>query len=675
MKPMRDLPDLLETLDPQAELVQRHLWLIALFEWIRGDCQSVPAALARVQLLLDALQVRLDTRTRLQAWWQTLLETIDGTTLLADYGFASRSAFVSEFAERVRVKIFPATPETADASALFSLVLNHAFDAQWIAALEEPTLTRIQTLLVLPPTVTVTTPHAGSTLSLWEATVLEAITFCTSQVRATGFSPELRLRMSAPARSSSPFHALSHNIDALRDAYLADPAHDNMARQHALTQFRERLDACRHAAATVYTHLDAHGISVNLVFQLRQLRERVLRIRALLDCLLSGHPAASTAQLLSHLVTVGQERRSLLALITDNTSLLAAKVAERSSETGEHYITRTVAEYRNMLQQAAGGGAVMSITTLMKFTVLSLGLSAFWSGFYAGMNYALSFVLIQLLHWTVATKQPAMTAPAMAAKLKELGSPGAVDDFVAEVSHLVRSQVAAVVGNLALVGPCVLLISTGLWFAFGKPMIDVTEAEHVLHSLTLLGPTALFAGLTGILLFASSIVAGWAENWFVLHRLDSALRYNPKITATLGTQRADRWARFMRDNISGLAANVSLGLMLGLVPAFAAFFGLGLEVRHVTLSTGQLVAAAASLGTAVLTQPVFWWGVAGIAVTGVLNVGVSFYFAFRLALRAHNVSGVDRVRIRSAIGQRLRTQPLSFFWPTQEAVVKEIGHG
>jgi site-specific recombinase len=123
----------------------------------------------------------------------------------------------------------------------------------------------------------------------------------------------------------------------------------------------------------------------------------------------------------------------------------------------------------------------------------------------------------------------------------------------------------------------------------------------------------------------------------------------------------------MRRNISGLAANVSLGLMLGLVPAFAAFFGLGLEVRHVTLSTGQLAAAAASLGPALLSQGIFWWCVAGILCTGVLNLAVSFYFAFQLALRAHSVSGVDRGRIYQAIRQRMRTQLRSFFWPTPAA--------
>ncbi len=257
----------------------------------------------------------------------------------------------------------------------------------------------------------------------------------------------------------------------------------------------------------------------------------------------------------------------------------------------------------------------------------------------------------------------------MAAKLKNLDDPQAVQGFVDEVAHLVRSQVAAIVGNLALVVPCVLLISTLLWLVFGLPMIDVNVAEHVLHDLTVLGPTALFAALTGVLLFASSIIAGWVENWFVLERLDSALRYNPNITAVLGRVRAERWSVWMRNNISGLAANVSLGLMLGLVPAFAAFFGLGLEVRHVTLSTGQLAAAAASLGLGIFQQATFWWCIAGLAVTGLLNLGVSFYMAFALALRAHNVSGVDRSHIYAALRTRLHQRPRSFFWPEPVTVV------
>ena len=83
----------------------------------------------------------------------------------------------------------------------------------------------------------------------------------------------------------------------------------------------------------------------------------------------------------------------------------------------------------------------MSVTTMLKFGLAALAFSAFWGGFWAGINYAISFVLIQLLHFTVATKQPAMTAPAMASKLKDINEQGAVEGFVDEVANLTRTQV------------------------------------------------------------------------------------------------------------------------------------------------------------------------------------------------------------------------------------------
>jgi site-specific recombinase len=676
--PALDLEGLLAALDPQATLVQRHLWLAAFLDWVRGDSGSTPAAVARVGLFLDAVTTHPGMAQRVSLWWQQLFDAVDGTTLLADYGFASRSAFVSELFERLRLKTLPSTPETQDASELFTLVLNCAFDASWLAALDETVLQRLTLLLetpaVTPLTLSSTAPRqsaaAGRPLTQWQATLIEAITYCTSQVRASGFAPEFRLRVSAQARGEEPFHALAADFEAVRQAFLAqvgtaDPATDQPL-QHALQQFRDQLDRCRQATAAVYTHLDEHGISVNLVFRLRQLRARVLRIRALLDCLTSQHTSASTARLMSQLVMVGQQRRSIRALISSNSSLLAAKVTERSSETGEHYITRTRAQYQEMLRNAARGGALTALTTWMKFGVMALGLSSFWGGFWASLVYSGSFIAIQLLHGTLATKQPAMTAPAMASKLKRLDDPAALTAFADEVSHLVRSQVAAVLGNVGVVFPLVVLISLALQWLIGSPMINRDDAAYVLHSLTLLGPTLIFAAFTGLLLFWSSIFAGWAENWFVLHRLHSAIQYNPRITAALGAARAQRWAHFLRENISGLASNVSLGLMLGLLPAFMGFVSLGLEVRHVTLSAGQLGAAFATLGLAVLREPDFWWCVAALPLIGALNLAVSFYMAFRLALQAHSVSRVDRARISAAIGQRWRTRPLSFFWPDKE---------
>jgi site-specific recombinase len=651
----RDLQGLLAGLDPTADVAQRHIWLINIFDWLRGDRASPQAAMGRVQLLLDAIEARPELRERLRAWWRAFTQSVDLTTLLADYGFAPRTAFASELGERLRRKILPGTPETTDASDLFRMVLPGVFDAGWIALLDETQLARIGALLSDAALDDDGAPR-------WRHTVMDAVTYCGSQVVAAGFSPELRLRMSPELGAARPFHALMADLDALREQMFAQPR-DDEALQAAFVAFRDRLEACRAVTSSVYTHLEDNGISVGLVFRLRQLRERVLRIRELLDCLMTPNAAPSMARLIGRLVLAGGERNSIRALIASNSSMLAAKVTERSAETGEHYITRDRASYAQMVKKAAGGGALTSITVLLKFGIYALGLSAFWSGLAAGLMYAASFVAIQLLHLTLATKQPAMTAPALAARLRDIKSDEAVGSFVDEVANLVRSQVAAVLGNVLVVVPAMVAVALLVQLALGRPLLDAPHAAATLHSLSLAGPTALYAAITGILLFSASIIAGWTENAFVLHRLDSAMRYNPRIGAFLGAARARRWADFMRTHISGFASNISLGLMLGLLPAFAGFFGLGLDVRHVTLSAGQIAAAAASTGLAVLQQPALWWAVAAIPVIGALNVSVSFYFAFRLALRAHSVSLGDRARIRSAIWARWRSRPVSFFLP------------
>jgi site-specific recombinase len=149
----------------------------------------------------------------------------------------------------------------------------------------------------------------------------------------------------------------------------------------------------------------------------------------------------------------------------------------------------------------------------------------------------------------------------------------------------------------------------------------------------------------------------------VWHRIDSAIAWNPRFVAVLGDARAKRWAAWWRANISGLTANVSLGLMLGLAPTLAAFFGLPVEVRHVTLATGQIAAALGTLGTDVLREPAFWWCVAAIPFTGALNLLVSFALAFRVALRSRGLAVRERGRLYAALRRRLREAPGSFLLP------------
>jgi site-specific recombinase len=669
-----DLSALLNAADARAPAAEQNLWLVRLLQWLRtpgpasdngatpvAETLSTPWPVRRLRLLLDVVDRHPEHGERVGAMLQVTFARLDATGLLADFGFAPRQGFVSELAERLRLACLPGTPQTADLGQLFHLLFTEAGDAEWIAALDDGTVARVLALCVAEP--------AGQP---WQAAMVESIQLLASQIRAAGLAGPMRQRMDPVLLADRPFHQVVVAAEALRAGHLDGDAAATRLQQAAY--LRAVLEVCRQAGASVRDHLDEHGISVDLVFQIDQLRERVERIESLLAGLLAPQDAPELRQLLVGLVRSAAERRSLIALFRRHYALLARKVTERSAETGEHYITRSRAEYRAMLAQAAGGGAVIGATTLVKFGLAAIAMSAFWAGFAAGLNYAASFVLVYLLHWTVATKQPAMTAPAMAAKLQGIaGGDEAAEGFVDEVTHLLRSQVAGIVGNLALVIPVVLAAQGLGWWLAGAPPVGEKDAHYVLHSLTLLGPTAFYAAFTGVLLFASSLIAGWVENWFVFHRLESAIAWNPRFIAVLGAPRARRWSTWWRDHVSGLAANVSLGFLLGLVPVLGAFFGLPLEVRHVTLSMGQLAAALGALGPELLRSADFWWCMASIPVIGALNLGVSFTLAFRVALASRGLKLRDRDRLYAAIRQRVRRAPMSFVLPPADEPPRSPG--
>ena len=662
-----DLTALVNAAQSTATLAERHLWLVRLMEWLRhapasaspeslaaDDDSRTPRPALRLKHLLNQIERQDDLRDRLLALRAAFWRDIDAPSLLADFCFGARVSFAGELWSRVQQRLLPGTPATTELAVLFPLLFD-ADDAEWIAALDADTAARAASWL-------------GPPEGMLRATLLESLMRLATTVQSAAFTPALRQRMDANALASKPFHQIGAAVAALHESVTTG---DSDAALRDAAFLRALLDAARRAADGVMPHLAQHGVSVNIVYDLDQLYGRLARIERLLDSLLAPDDASALTEgrhLLVELLGVLREQRGLRALFSQHYSLLARQVAERSAEVGKHYIARDRAEHRDMLRRAFGGGAVVAGTTFAKFAIALLGLSAFWGGLWAGAMYSASFVLIMLLHWTLATKQPAMTAAAMAATLPA-GSTATDEEvaaFVDRVAQLIRTQMAGVVGNLAAVVPVVLGVQWASNALLGGNLVTVADADYVLHSLSLLGPTALFAAFTGVLLFVSSLVAGWAENWFVFHRLDSAIAWNPRIVATLGSARATRWARWWRVNVSGLAGNVSLGMMLGLLPALLAFVGLPIEVRHVTLATGQLAAAASTLGWSVLTSAAFWWCVAGIAAVGVLNLGVSFYLAFKVALRSRGVQVKDRGRIAAALRGRMWRSPWSFVWPPRD---------
>ena len=169
-----------------------------------------------------------------------------------------------------------------------------------------------------------------------------------------------------------------------------------------------------------------------------------------------------------------------------------------------------------------------------------------------------------------------------------------------------------------------------------------------------------------MLLWVSSLAAGWFENWVVYRRLPEAIEHHG-YGKRVGRQRMTRIARFLEREAAGFGGSIALGFLLGMVPVFAKFFGLPLDVRHITLSTGSLTLAISSVGIAGVGWGAFLSAVVGIAIIGLLNFGVSFALALVVALRARDVPRGERRTLPGAVLRRFFRRPLEFFYPPRDA--------
>lgn len=111
-----------------------------------------------------------------------------------------------------------------------------------------------------------------------------------------------------------------------------------------------------------------------------------------------------------------------------------------------------------------------------------------------------------------------------------------------------------------------------------------------------------------------------------------------------------------------------------MTPVMGKFFGLPLDVRHVTLSTGALTLAGCSLGAETLVSNDYLAAAGGIAIIGSLNFGVSFVLALAVALRARQVERSDRFKLWRSVFATFVRSPMQFLFPPRSDAEVEV-HG
>jgi site-specific recombinase len=600
-----------------------------------------PPALVRLEWLVRALERLPAARERFQISLHAVLSSTRAIKLLGEIGLPNDRGLLAETTDRLARSLLPEAPAPHELWRLASRIFRTSKDLEWLIPEADELLHRLA-------------DAGGQAWQPMRGSVYDAIAMIATRISALGMGEAFRAHEITNTVCRSPLYKLSQAAPAEMPPII------DAARQH--------LDLVRDA-------LEQHGVSIEVVYALDSIERGLERIQLLLPFVDASDDLEPTHELRDLLAATGRGLvgdRSFRQLLSDNLRLLARKVIERAGQSGEHYVTSSRREYWKMLGSAAGGGVLTCGTAMARFLVKWGHFPLFIDGLMSSIVYAGSFLVMQLLGFTLATKQPSMTAAALAGSISERRDGHQLDDLVPLIARIARSQFAAAMGNISAVIVTAAAVDL-LWQQLrGHPFLDAKSAHAVVASFDPLhSGTIFFAAITGGLLWVSSLMAGWFENWVVYRRLPEAIEHHP-MGKRVGKARMAKAARFLEREAAGFGGSIALGFLLGMVPVFAKFIGLPIDVRHVTLSTGSLTFAISSVGLDAIGWGPVLAAAIGIAIIGLLNFGVSFVLALVVALRARDVTRGESAALPGAVFRRFVRRPFEFFYPPREPATRPV---
>ena len=649
-------------------------WL-RLIHWTRvGTSRTLQVLGARMrwreaylywELLLDLLEQEPSVRQEVQAAVGRVIAETEAVNLVGEAGLPCDRGFLVEIGKRVLNKLLPSIRNDRDLTHLFQRQYRSPVEVQWFSRIPPRLFARA--LQALTPLREPNHPHVLA------RAFADGFRLLAIRVQGQGLSEKLRARSRRPALVlESPFYRLAQLSEQMAACWQGGG--DLTATEES---WRQAAVECQNEIRWIRRELETAGVSIDIVYGLEVLQHCLARMSAMVEVMVARDevPYAQAVQdFLKILIQASLHECSVTHLVEANTRMLHRKIVDRSGTTGEHYIARDRQEYRHIWVAAAGGGVLTAFTAANKMFILGLGLAPFLAGFGYGLNYAVSFLLMQTFGLMLATKQPAMTAATLATIMREQPGQSRLDDIVEFITKISHSQIAAAMSNVIVVAFTAYLLDAAWRLLAGRPVVDLHAAQHVYDTLSPLNSgTVIFAALTGVLLWLSSLAGGWIENWTVYHRLPQALAEHAVGGRLFGADRMRRWADRVSRKVAGWGTNVSLGMMLGMTPAIGMFFGVPLDVRHVTLSSGTLALAIASMEADWYGEGRLLHAVAGVSVMFVLNLGVSFTLSLFTALRAYDFPRSDVIELIRRLLKRVFSSPLDFILPPREKTASPTG--
>ena len=580
------------------------------------------------------------------------------TKALTDANILSENAFFPELKKRISYKFLPPVEDENTVSYIISKVLfNPKSDSNYIKNINPEDGSEFFKLMEIEKISSL--PKVKKEL-LISANILA--------LRSVGNALEAGITKMVPEYKNfdNPFVALQSELDSLIGRFKEDENLQINSKDVDYKQIKIYLQQCLDFVDKAFKNASKFGISSKINQSLLKIRQQLKRIQDIIPILVVDNEEdvlINSKNLVSNTLKYNSHRNNVRELIDDSTRLISHLITSHTAETGTHYIATSSKEYLKMFWKASGGGIIVGFLCIFKMMMSYSHGSEFSHAVLYSLNYAFGFIIIYLLGFTLATKQPAMTAATMAKVLSdESSSDKNYKEFANLVAKLSRTQFIAFVGNVLWSFPVALAIIYGMdWFL--EKNFAVAKADKLLKDLNPIKSKAiLHACIAGFFLFISGIISGNISNSSIFNQVPERISQSPFLNQVIGAKNSKKLSDFYTKHWAGIISNFWFGIFLGVIAPLGVFLGLDLDIRHITFSAGNFALALYGKGFDIDTYT-FVISLVTIFLIGAFNFIVSFGLSMLLAFRSRKVNFGELTIIYKSILKYFIKNPLRFFIP------------
>ncbi|QCX53839.1 recombinase [Elizabethkingia sp. JS20170427COW] len=592
-----------------------------------------------------------------------LFEKMPFNLSLTEAAILTENGFYSELKKRVLDKILPAVEHEGSVSHLVdSISINTQKDLKYIKSIPENEIDELFNLL-------------GIDRMISKPSVKRELLFSMNILswRVIGGASDVEVLKMAPEYKNfdNPFDAFNRELDILIENFKENPEIEINSKSESYKQLKIYLRQCLEFINVAFKNASKYGISGRVNQSLLKNQQQLERLSDILNLLIIDKEEdylKNSKQLVFNILKYKSHKNNVSELFSDSTRLISHLITTHTSEIGTHYITSNRKDYIKMFMGASGGGVIVGALCMLKLLYGNAEGSEFSHAFMYAFNYAMGFTMIYLMGFTLATKQPAMTAATMAQVLSdEATTKNNYLAFAHLVSKLFRSQFIAFIGNVLLAFPVSLAIVYGLDVIFNQNFA-VDKADKLLKDLDVFKSKAiLHACIAGFFLFISGLISGKVTNNAVFYKIPKRIEKNPFINYFFGAKFAKGLSKYYKKNWGGILSNIWFGVFMGVTAPIGYFLGLDLDIRHITFASGNFALGLYGKGFQVDAYT-FWISFITIFIIGFFNFLVSFGLSMFLAFRSRKVNfGEVRLIVLGIIRYFLKN-PARFFIPIKSSL-------